>query len=191
MNLRIVFKFKDCKLQFYEKRRLFSYFIMNPRTPASRWRLLLKLKRKKINSSKIIIGFFFTPLLFLAKKVAISFVYYSPKIIKCTQKAKMEKKFTRIDQSSECHSPHHIYNSLLRMRAIHELNRVLQVSGEWRAVVAKGDFSFFLLFDIESSGLRTVRLQQEVIFSREKRSFLETNCLDSFPDSSILTSSFA
>ena len=101
MNLRIVFKFKDCKLQFYEKRRLFSYFIVNPRTPASRWRRLLKLKRININSFKIIIGFFFTPPLFLATKVAISFVYYSPKTIKCTQKAKIEKKFTGIDQSSE------------------------------------------------------------------------------------------
>ena len=39
MNLRIVFRFKDCKLQFYEKRRLFSYFIENPRTPASHWLL--------------------------------------------------------------------------------------------------------------------------------------------------------
>ena len=120
MNLRIVFKFKDCKLQFYEKRRLFSYFSVNPRTPASRWRRLLKLKRININSFKIIIGFFFTPPLFLATKVAISFVYCSPKTIKCTQKPKIEKKFTGIDQSSECHSPHHIYNSLLRMHAIHE-----------------------------------------------------------------------
>ena len=101
MNLRIVFKFKDCKLQFYEKRRLFSYFIVNPRTPASRWRRLLKLKRININSFKIIIGFFFTPPLFLATKVAISFVYYSPKTIKCTQKPKIEKKSTGIDQSSE------------------------------------------------------------------------------------------
>ncbi|RMX54838.1 hypothetical protein pdam_00011146 [Pocillopora damicornis] len=72
MNLRIVFKFKDCKLQFYEKRRLFCYF-------------------------NIIIGFFFTPPLFLATKVAISFVYCSPKTIKCTQKPKIEKKFTGID----------------------------------------------------------------------------------------------
>ena len=124
MNLRIVFKFKDCKLQFYEKRRLFCYFSVNPCMPASRWRRLLKLKRKK-NSFKIIIGFFFTPSLFLATKVTISFVYYSPKIIKCTQKPKIEKKFTGIDQSSEraskCHSPHHIYNSLLRVRAIHKL----------------------------------------------------------------------
>ena len=71
MNLRIVFKFKDCKLQFYEKRMLFCYFSVNPCTPASRWRRLLKLKRKK-NSFKIIIGFFFTPPLFLATKVAIS-----------------------------------------------------------------------------------------------------------------------
>ena len=101
MNLRIVFRFKDCKLQFYEKRRWFSYFIVNPRTPASRWRRLLKLKRKKINSFKIIIGFFFTPPQLLATKVAISFAYYSLKTIKCTQKPKIEKKFTGIDQSSE------------------------------------------------------------------------------------------
>ena len=40
MNIRIVFKFKDCKLQFYEKRRLVSYFGVNPCTPASRWRRL-------------------------------------------------------------------------------------------------------------------------------------------------------
>ena len=101
MNLGIVFMFKDCKLQFYEKRRLFSYFRVNPRTPASRCRRLLKLKRKKINSFKIIIGFFFTPLQFLATKVTISFTYYSPKTIKCTQKPKIEKKFTGIDQSSK------------------------------------------------------------------------------------------
>ena len=101
MNLRIVFKFKDCELQFYEKRRLFCYFSVNPSMPASRWRRLLKLKRKKKHSFKIIIGFLFTPPLFLATKVAISFVYYSPKTTKCTQKLKTEKKFTEIDQSSE------------------------------------------------------------------------------------------
>ena len=104
MKLRIVFEFKDCKLQFYEKRRFFSYFSVNPRTPASRWHRLLKLKRININSFKIIIGFFFTPPLFLATKVAISFVYYSPKTIKCTQKPKIEKKFYRnrpIEQTSE------------------------------------------------------------------------------------------
>ena len=33
----------------------------------------------------------------------------------------VEKKFTGNDQSSECYSPHRIYNSLLGMRAIHEL----------------------------------------------------------------------
>ena len=103
MNLRIVFKFKDCKLQFYEKRRLFCYFRVNPCMPASRWRRLLKQKRKK-NSFKIIIGFFFTPPLFLATKVAISFVYCSPKTIKCTQKPKIEKKVYRnrpIERASE------------------------------------------------------------------------------------------
>ena len=104
MNLRIVFKFKDCKLQFYEKRRLFCYFSVNPCMPASRWRCLLKLKRKKKNSFKIIIGFFFTPPLFLATNVAISFVYCSPKTIKCTQKPKIEKKVYSnrpIEQESE------------------------------------------------------------------------------------------
>ena len=45
--------------------------------------------------------FFVTPPLFLATKVAISFVYCLPKTIKCTQKTKIEKKFTGIDQSSE------------------------------------------------------------------------------------------
>ena len=38
--------------------------------------------------------------------------------------------------------------------------------------MAKGDFSFFfLLLDIESLGLRTVRLQREIIFSRGKKEF--------------------
>ena len=66
MNLRIVFKFKDCKLN-YEKRRLFCYFSVNPCMPASRWRRLLKLKQKK-NSFKIIIGFFFHPTTILSNK---------------------------------------------------------------------------------------------------------------------------
>ena len=83
---------------------------------------LVKIKTKKKTSFKIIIGFFFTPPLFLATKVAISFVYYSPKTTKCTQKPKIEKKFTGIDQSSE--HPYHNYNSLLRMRAIYELINV-------------------------------------------------------------------
>ena len=99
MNLRIVFKFKDCEIQFYEKRRLFYYFSENLCMPASRWRRLLKTKKK--HPFKIVIGFFFTPLLFLATKVAISFVYCSPKTIKCTQKPKTEKKFSGINQSSE------------------------------------------------------------------------------------------
>ena len=95
-NLRIVFK--DCKLQFYDKRRLFSYFSVNPRTPAFRWRRLLKL---------------FTPPLFLATKVAISFVYYSPQTIKSL---KSKKKLTGIDQSSERASaiPHFIYLTVIK-----------------------------------------------------------------------------
>ena len=141
MNLGIVFMFKDCKLQFYERRRLFSYFRVNPRTPASRCRRLLKLKRKKINSFKIIIGFFFTPPLFLATKATISFAYYSPKTIKCIQKPKNEKKCTGIDQSSErVPFSHHIYNSLLRMRAIYELKME-------RLAVLKMLWCFALIFN--------------------------------------------
>ena len=117
-----------------KKRRLFCYFSVNPCMPASRWHRLLKLKPKK-KTFKIIIGFFVTLPLFLATKVAISFVYCSPKTIKCTQKPKIEKKFTGIDQSSECHSPHRIYNSLLRMRAIHELKMGKDTLKVWNGYV--------------------------------------------------------
>ena len=57
-NLRIDFMFKDCKLQFYQKRRLFSYSSVNPRTPASRWRRLLKLKRKKLTLLRLSLASF-------------------------------------------------------------------------------------------------------------------------------------
>ncbi|RMX50683.1 hypothetical protein pdam_00025520, partial [Pocillopora damicornis] len=50
---------------------------------------LVETKTEKKNFIKIIIGFFFTPPLFLATKVAISSVYCSPKTIKCTQKPKI------------------------------------------------------------------------------------------------------
>ena len=85
---------------FMKNEGCFVCFSVNPCMSASRWPRLLKLKRKK-NYFKIIIGFFFTPPLLLATKVAISFVYCSPKTIKCTQKPKIEKRFTGIDQSSE------------------------------------------------------------------------------------------
>ena len=62
---------------------------------------LVETKTKKNKLFKIIFGFFFTLPLFLATKVAISFVYYLPKTIKCTKKPTIEKKFTGIDQSSE------------------------------------------------------------------------------------------
>ena len=69
---------------------------------------LVETRTKKINSFNIIIGFFFISTLFLAAKVAISLVYYSPRTIKCTQKPKIEKKVYRnrpIERASECHSP--------------------------------------------------------------------------------------
>ena len=142
MNLWIVFKFKDCKLQFYEKQRLLCYFSVNPCMPASCWHHLLKLKWKK-NSFKIIIGFFFTPPLILATKVAISFVCCLPKTIKCTQKPQIEKKFTGIDQlSAECRSPHRIYNSLLRMCAIRELKRTICIK-PFTCIIVKQQIVFF------------------------------------------------
>ena len=82
------------------KKKGCSHFSVNPRTPASHWHCLLKLKRKK-NPFKIIIGFFFTPPLFLAIKVAILFVYYLPKTTKCTQKPKIKKEFSGIDRASK------------------------------------------------------------------------------------------
>ena len=69
---------------------LSSYLSVNPCTPASRWHRLLKLKQKKL-TFKIIIGLFFTPALFLATKVAISFVYCFTKTIICTQNPKFKK----------------------------------------------------------------------------------------------------
>ncbi|PFX16158.1 Retrovirus-related Pol polyprotein [Stylophora pistillata] len=63
----------------------------------------------------IIIGFFFTPTLFLATKVAISLVYHSPKTIKCIQKPKIEKSLQEsTNRASKRHSSHRTYNSLLR-----------------------------------------------------------------------------
>ena len=91
-----------------------QYTIQVSQLPGSQG--LVETKTKKKNFFMIIIGFFFTPPLFLTTKVAISFVYYSPKTIKCTQKPKIENKVY-----SFCHSPHHVCNSLLRMRAIHKL----------------------------------------------------------------------
>ena len=83
---------------------------------------LLETKTKKKHSFKIIIGFFFTPPLFLATKVAISFVYCSPKTINALKSLKSKKSLQEsTNRTSECHSLHRIYNSLLRMGAIHEL----------------------------------------------------------------------
>ena len=83
------------------KNKVVLLFQCEPSHACQSLALLVETKTKKKNSFKIIIGFFFTSPLFLATKVAISFVYYSPKTIKCTQKPKIEKKFTGMDQSSE------------------------------------------------------------------------------------------
>ena len=108
MNLRIVFRFKDCKLQFYEKRRLFSYSIENPRTPASHWLLFhpATILSKKGRHFRLLIT-----------RQKLSNPLKSLKSGKCLKES--------TNRASEYHSPHHIYNSLLRMRAIHELKTIL------------------------------------------------------------------
>ena len=141
MNVQIVFKFKDCKLQFYEKQRLLCYFSVNNCMPASRWHHLLKLKWKKKTLLRLSLVSF-SPHHFLATKVAILFVYCLLKTIKYTQKPKIEKKFTGIDHSSECHSPHRIYNSLLRMRAIRELKRTICIK-PFTCIIVKQQIVFF------------------------------------------------
>ena len=119
MNLRIVFKFKDCKLQFYEKRRLFCYFSVNPCMPASCWRRLLKLKRKKLAS--------LSPHHYSQQQRSPFCLFIARQKLSNALKSLKSKKVYRnrpIEGASECHSPHHIYNSLLRIRAIHELTMV-------------------------------------------------------------------
>ena len=97
MNPRIIFKFKDCKLQFYKKKTKVALLFQCESSQACQSLApLVETKTKKINSFKIIVGFFFTPPLFLAPH------HYS--------------------------SPHHIYNSLLRMRAIHGLKRTVMIT---------------------------------------------------------------
>ena len=94
------------------------FFSVNHRTPASLSRRLLK-QNEKINSFKIIIGFFFTPPLFSAKKVAISFVCYSPKTIKCTQKLKIEKS---LQESTNRASERQSSTSYLQLALAHARN---------------------------------------------------------------------
>ena len=123
MNLRIVFKFKDCKLQFYEKRRLFSYFSVNPRTPASRWRRLWNENKKK-NTLLRLSWASFSPHHFSQQQRLPFRLFVTRQKLSNALKSLKSKKVHRnrpIERVSECHSPHHIYNSLLRMRSIHEL----------------------------------------------------------------------
>ena len=125
MNLRIVFKFKDCELQYYEKRRLFCYFSVNPCMPASRWRCLLKLKRKKNTLLRLSLASFSPHHYSKQQRSQFRLFIARQKLSNALKSLKSKKKFTGINQSreraSECYSLHRIYNSLLRMRAIYEL----------------------------------------------------------------------
>ena len=106
MNLRIAFRFKDCKLQFYEKRRLFSYSIENPRTPASHWLL-------------------FHPATILSKKGRHFRLLITRQKLSNPLKSQKSRKSLQESTNRASEPPHHIYNSLLRMRAIHELKTIL------------------------------------------------------------------
>ena len=122
MNLQIVFKFKDCKLQFYEKRRLFVYFSVNPCMPASCWHRLLKLKRKKKTILRLSLASFSPNHYSQQQRSPFRLFIARQKLSHALQSLKSKKKFTGIDQSrSKCYSPHRIYNSLLHKRTIHEL----------------------------------------------------------------------
>ena len=123
MNLRIVFKFKDCKLQFYEKRRLVSYFSMNPCTPAGHWRRLLKLKRKKQTLLRLSLASFSRHQYSWQQRSPFRLFITHQKLLNALKSPKSKKSLQEsTNRASEYHSPHHIYNSLLRMRGIHESN---------------------------------------------------------------------
>ena len=109
---------------------MFPYFSVNPSTPASRWRRLLKLKRKKNKLFQDYHWLLFHPTTILSNK-GRHFVCLL--LAKNYQKPKMEKKSLQesTNQASEYHSPHHIYNSLLRMRAIQEFKIIILTSGSF------------------------------------------------------------
>ena len=101
MNLRIVFKFKDCKLQFYGKRKLFSYFSVNPRTPASRQRRLLKLKRKKITLLRLSLASFSPHHYSQQQRSSFLLFITRQKESNALKSLKLKKKLTGIEQASD------------------------------------------------------------------------------------------
>ena len=68
-------------------------------------------------------GFFFHPTTFLSNKGCHFVLFVRQKLSNALKSLKSKKVYRNrpIERVSECHSPHHIYNSLLRMRSIHEL----------------------------------------------------------------------
>ena len=124
MNIRIVFKFKDCKLQCYEKRGLFCYFSVNPCMPASRWHRLLKLKRKKNTLLRLSLASFSPHHYSKQQRSPFRLFIARQKLSNALKSLKSKKSLQEsTNRASECHSPHRIYNSLLRMCAIHELKK--------------------------------------------------------------------
>ena len=107
MYLRIVFRFKDCKLQFCGKRRLLSYFIVNPRTPASCQRRLLKLERKKLTLLILSLASFSSQHYSQQQRSPFRLFITRQKLSNALKSLKLKKVYRNrpIERASECHSP--------------------------------------------------------------------------------------
>ena len=122
INLRIVFKFKDCKLQFYEKRRLFCYFSENPCMPASRWRRLLKLKRKKIT---IILASFSPHHYSYQQRSPFRLFIARQKLSNALKSLKSKKSLQESTNRASERTSEHAHNSRVKIRAQYFVNRFI------------------------------------------------------------------
>lgn len=128
MNLQIVFKFKDCKLQFYEKTKVVLLFQCESQHACQSLAPLVETKTKKKTILRLSLASFSphhysqqqrSPFRLFIARQKLSNALKSLK----SKKSLQESTNRASERASKCHSPHRIYNSLLRMRAIHELKR--------------------------------------------------------------------
>ena len=140
-----------------KKRRLFCYFSVNPCMPASRWRRLLKLKRKQKTLLRLSLASF-SPHHY-SQQQRSPFRMFIAKLSNALKSLKSKKSLQEsTNRASECHSPHRIYNSLLRMRAIHELKR-----GKGKCLKNCNDYSGPLPRFIQAKNHLTIALIQSTI----------------------------
>ena len=126
MNLRIVFKFKDCELQFYEKRRLFCYFSESLHACQS-LAPLVETKTRKKTLLRLSLASLSPHHCSYQQRSPFRLFIARQKLSNALKRLNRKKVYRNrpIERASECHYPHRINNSLLRMRAIHELKRNL------------------------------------------------------------------